>query len=227
MKKTISLLLSVSLIISCFFTLSSCTKKTADLSDILPKTDSVTFTPNSTEPESSSGPTGTDSQPSSDDKDLRQSESKTSEAASSSSSKPVSSAAPKPGSSSVVPGKTSSAASVMSSESQAQTAKLIGTVEIKVETHEKELFSGMIGLYEGDSAFSLLIRSCSENGIEVVQKKDPFLGSYYVKSIDGLAEKQISGSSGWVYEVNEKRATVSSASYIMKDRDSLVWKYTI
>lgn len=49
----------------------------------------------------------------------------------------------------------------------------------------------------------------------------------YVAAIGSLSEKDYGGSSGWTYSVNGSTPSKSSASYTVKDGDSIVWIYVI
>lgn len=47
----------------------------------------------------------------------------------------------------------------------------------------------------------------------------------YVSSINGLAEKEHGGSSGWMYTVNGKLPSMACSAYKLRDGDSIQWRY--
>ncbi len=47
----------------------------------------------------------------------------------------------------------------------------------------------------------------------------------YVSSINGLAEKEHGGSSGWMYAVNGKLPNMACSAYKLRDGDSIQWRY--
>ena len=47
----------------------------------------------------------------------------------------------------------------------------------------------------------------------------------YVSSIGGLTEKQFGASSGWMYAVNGMRPNVACSAYVLKDGDTIQWRY--
>lgn len=47
----------------------------------------------------------------------------------------------------------------------------------------------------------------------------------YVSSINGLAEKEHGGSSGWMYAVNGKLPNMACSAYKLVDGDSIQWRY--
>lgn len=47
----------------------------------------------------------------------------------------------------------------------------------------------------------------------------------YVSSINGLAEKEHGGSSGWMYTVNGKLPSMACSAYKLRDGDSVQWRY--
>lgn len=49
--------------------------------------------------------------------------------------------------------------------------------------------------------------------------------SSYVKSINGLAEKALGGTSGWMYSVNGETPMKAAGKYILKNGDSVRWRF--
>ncbi|NGM84916.1 DUF4430 domain-containing protein [Paenibacillus sp. 7124] len=80
--------------------------------------------------------------------------------------------------------------------------------------------STSVELSAGDSPYSLLVRAL---GSKV--KSRPISGSEYVYLIDGLAEFDRGGESGWKYFVNGNEPPFSADKYVLKDGDDVLWKY--
>lgn len=47
----------------------------------------------------------------------------------------------------------------------------------------------------------------------------------YVSAIDGLAEKQYGGTSGWMYSVNGTTPMTACSNYVLSNGDNVVWYY--
>lgn len=54
-----------------------------------------------------------------------------------------------------------------------------------------------------------------------------FTGKSYISTINGLSEKECGGSSGWKYYVNGSAPMTSNNKYVLKDGDSIQWKYVL
>lgn len=80
-----------------------------------------------------------------------------------------------------------------------------------------------IPYHEGMTAFDVLDMLCDNAGIPYEFTNT--LGSVYVTSIDGLAERDYGPMSGWLYEVNGVQPDVSASQYELSDGDSVVWIY--
>lgn len=90
----------------------------------------------------------------------------------------------------------------------------------------------------GESAFDVIKRACSENvctdnckycrkgGIQLEYNFTPAFGSYYVEGIHQLYEKDCGSMSGWMFSVNGEFPTDSSSSYAVKKGDDIVFAYT-
>lgn len=84
--------------------------------------------------------------------------------------------------------------------------------------------STQVSIQDGDTAYTVLQRIASEQGVSVVATgMGPTL---YVKSIDGLAEFDGGPKSGWMYSVNGDFPQFSAGIYELSDGDQLRWQYT-
>lgn len=84
--------------------------------------------------------------------------------------------------------------------------------------------STQVSIQDGDTAYTVLQRIASEQGVSVVATgMGPTL---YVKSIDGLAEFDGGPKSGWMYSVNGDFPQFSAGIYELTDGDHLRWQYT-
>ena len=79
--------------------------------------------------------------------------------------------------------------------------------------------SAQVSLSSGSTAFDAL----RATGVSVNARNSQY--GIYVAGINGLAEKDHGGSSGWVYEVNGSEPNTSAGNYTLKDGDSVVWRY--
>lgn len=79
---------------------------------------------------------------------------------------------------------------------------------------------------EGESVFDVLIRVCKQNGIQTDSSYTPAFGSYYVRGIHQIYEKDCGTKSGWMYSVNGVYPNYGCSSYILKDNDNILWRYT-
>lgn len=85
------------------------------------------------------------------------------------------------------------------------------------------MFSGETEFYDEMTALDILLDTAEEKNIEVVYSGNK--SSAYIKSIDGLAEKQHGGMSGWVYTVNGESIMKPAGKCILNPGDSVEWKY--
>lgn len=49
--------------------------------------------------------------------------------------------------------------------------------------------------------------------------------SSYVSAVNGLAEKMMSGTSGWTYAVNGTMPMTAASNYILHEGDAVRWVY--
>lgn len=52
-----------------------------------------------------------------------------------------------------------------------------------------------------------------------------YSGDGYVSTIEGLAEKAVTDTSGWTYTVNDKMVETAADKTVLKDGDKVVWSY--
>ncbi len=83
-------------------------------------------------------------------------------------------------------------------------------------------------LREGDNVFTLLLRVARYNKIPFDYQSNPLQGQNgaYVKGIHYLYEFSCGPLSGWLYKVNGIFSSGDSASYVLKDNDSVEWVYS-
>ena len=82
--------------------------------------------------------------------------------------------------------------------------------------------STKVTLYEGETAYSLLVRQL---GSKVVGRGTG--NDIYIESIDGLREGDRGAKSGWMYSVNGTYPNYSAASYKLSNGDTVTWRYTL
>jgi hypothetical protein len=102
-------------------------------------------------------------------------------------------------------------------------AKASATISVVGDSSKGTILSSTtVPLNEGETAYSLLVRQL---GSKVAARGGS--GSTYVYSIDGLAEYDRGVGSGWMYLINGTIPSVSADSYILKNGDSVDWRYTV
>ena len=79
---------------------------------------------------------------------------------------------------------------------------------------------------EGETAFDVLQRVCSEAGIALEYSYAPIYGSYYVEGIGNLYEFDCGDESGWMYKVNGWFPNYGCSQYQLEDGDIIEFCYT-
>lgn len=79
---------------------------------------------------------------------------------------------------------------------------------------------------QGDTAFDILKKVCSEKGIQLEYSYTPMYGSYYIEGIHNLYEFDCGVNSGWLYKVNGWLPSYGCSEYEVEDGDVIVWMYT-
>lgn len=82
------------------------------------------------------------------------------------------------------------------------------------------ILSATVTITEGESVMSVLKRACGDAGIPVSSS-----GSY-VRGINGLFEKNVGRSSGWMYCVGGTFPSYGADSYTLSGGESIQWLYT-
>lgn len=75
---------------------------------------------------------------------------------------------------------------------------------------------------QGDTAFDVLEAAAKENGITL-----KYQNKSYIQAINGLAEKDCGGGSGWTYRINGEKPLKSAAKYELSDGDVIEWYYAL
>ena len=82
------------------------------------------------------------------------------------------------------------------------------------------ILSTTVTITEGESVMSVLKRACGDAGIPVSSS-----GSY-VRGINGLFEKNVGRSSGWMYCVGGTFPSYGADSYTLSGGENIQWLYT-
>lgn len=106
-----------------------------------------------------------------------------------------------------------------SSNSAAQDAKVRATVTIDARADGGSSSSYAVSLNPGATAYDALVAT----GVSV-NARSTALG-VYVAAINGYAEKDQGGESGWKYAVNGGYPSYSAGSYTLSDGDTVTWVY--
>ena len=81
-----------------------------------------------------------------------------------------------------------------------------------------------IGINSGDTVYEVLKRASKKFGIQVDVKGT---SQVYVSGISYIYEFDFGEMSGWLYFVNGESPSVSCGEYLLSDRDSVEWRYTV
>ena len=82
------------------------------------------------------------------------------------------------------------------------------------------ILSTTVTITEGESVMSVLKRACGDAGIPVSSSGN------YVRGINGLFEKNVGRSSGWMYCVGGTFPSYGADSYTLSGGESIQWLYT-
>ena len=82
------------------------------------------------------------------------------------------------------------------------------------------ILSTTVTITEGESVMSVLKRACGDAGIPVSSSGN------YVRGINGLFEKNVGRSSGWMYCVGGPFPSYGADSYTLSGGENIQWLYT-
>ena len=83
-----------------------------------------------------------------------------------------------------------------------------------------------VTLYEGESVFNVLQRTCKQQKIHMEYEDTPMYNSAYIEGIGNLYEYDVGEQSGWMYQVNGWFPNYGCSRYQVKDGDVICWVYT-
>lgn len=83
-----------------------------------------------------------------------------------------------------------------------------------------------VSFEEGESVFSVLQRTCQQNGIHMEFSNAPMYNSAYIEGIGNLYEFDVGELSGWMYSVNGAFPNYGCSKYILQNGDTIRWVYT-
>jgi hypothetical protein len=89
-----------------------------------------------------------------------------------------------------------------------------------------EIADVSLAVTENATVFDILKNVCEIRNIELSYEGSAKRKTVYIKSLGGIKEKTIGGSSGWIFKVNGNSATKSCSAYTLKDGDSIEFLYT-
>lgn len=93
------------------------------------------------------------------------------------------------------------------------------TVTIDASQVGSSAYTSYVELPAGSTAYDALLAS----GAAVNARATSF--GTYVAAIDGIAEREHGGMSGWVYAVDGYEPNTSAANYVLTDGSTLTWTY--
>ena len=106
-----------------------------------------------------------------------------------------------------------------SSATPAPTATISVSVTIDASAAGGSISSSTVSLSSGATAYDGLLAT----GAGVNARATAY--GTYVAAINGLAEFDHGGMSGWVYAVNGTEPNAACSAYALSDGDALVWRY--
>lgn len=83
-----------------------------------------------------------------------------------------------------------------------------------------------VEVFEGESVFHVLLRTCKQNGIHMEFENTPIYNSAYIEGIGNLYEFDCGELSGWMYKVNSWFPNYGCSRYQLKEGDVIEWVYT-
>ena len=83
-----------------------------------------------------------------------------------------------------------------------------------------------VSFEEGESVFTVLQRTCQQNGIHMEFSNAPMYNSAYIEGIGNLYEFDVGELSGWMYSVNGVFPNYGCSKYILQNGDTIRWVYT-
>lgn len=82
-----------------------------------------------------------------------------------------------------------------------------------------------LNLPEKSTAYDAMVQLVAEKKITIVFKEFSGLG-YFVDEVDGIKTDKNAGKY-WIYHLNGKPAQMGISNYILKNNDSITWKYEV
>lgn len=104
--------------------------------------------------------------------------------------------------------------------------KLTPGKETQVPSDGVILTTKEVPLYEGETAFDVLLRVTKDEGLHMEHTKTPIYKSNYIEGIHNIYEFDCGELSGWMYRVNSEFPSYGCSGYKMKNGDVLDWIYT-
>lgn len=83
-----------------------------------------------------------------------------------------------------------------------------------------------VEIEEGDTVFDVLLKITRNQRIHMDFVESPGYNSAYIKGINNIYEFDAGDLSGWKYSVNGVYPNVGCSDYVLKEGDSIQWKYT-
>ena len=97
------------------------------------------------------------------------------------------------------------------------------SVDCSLVSDRKMIKPVTVGIQDGDTAYSVLIRACRQNGLTVINAGSAV--SPYITGIGDLYEASFGPTSGWGYRVNGKAPSVGAGACKLSDGDVVEWIY--
>lgn len=100
------------------------------------------------------------------------------------------------------------------------------SIEKYIPANGEILSKVTVKIKAGATAYDLLSTVCKASGVALDAEYTPVYGTYYVRGIGHIYEKQAGKRSGWIYKINGVSPNVGASDYKLSDGDICSWCFT-
>lgn len=100
------------------------------------------------------------------------------------------------------------------------------SIEKYIPANGEILSKVTVKIKAGATAYDLLSTVCKASEVALDAEYTPIYGTYYVRGIGHIYEKQAGKRSGWIYKINGVSPNVGASDYKLSDGDICSWCFT-
>lgn len=100
------------------------------------------------------------------------------------------------------------------------------SIEKYIPANGEILSKVTVKIKAGATAYDLLSTVCKASEVALDAEYTPVYGTYYVRGIGHIYEKQAGKRSGWIYKINGVSPNVGASDYKLSDGDICSWCFT-